>query len=463
MEGLNSPAQRCLLPPTGIDAAVSPTLQLALYGGLLAAFLLGALWRPPVAIAAILSLYGLKQWGQASSAFLADHGTFTNYAIGSIVLAALAARRLRGNCVLCNVRGSTWAVLALYAYALLSLVWTPRPDLALNMWGIGAPYMITAIFLAPLSVDDSEDLYRGYFALLVLGGVLVLALLLFAKWGDRGVLVGGGSSELETNPLAIANLAGAVASAALFLRARRFPVISWILRLALVAVALVVVVKSGSRGQLVATLATLVVMLPVAFKLSQARGLVPILIAVAVIGVAVQFAAQSYIRRDDDRWSQRDAAGAASQRWQMSEELLSYWAQSPGAVFFGLGNSASFDPTIVGSYPHDVPAETLGEEGLLGFSIYLYINWLALKGLLTALRAAKDDPSQRQLLAVAGANYVFTLITTLKEGNMAGSAEFFMAAILLARMPEMLSTRLSPAATVAADAPALPRFANMMR
>jgi len=264
---------------------LNSTAQLALYGALLAGFLLAALWRPPVSIAAILCIYGLKQWGQTSSAWLAAHGTFTNFAIGVIVLIALVVRAMRGKCVLCNVRGSTAAVIALYLYALLSLLWTPRPDLALDMWGAGAPYVVTAVLLAPLAVHDSEDLYRGYFALLIFGGVLVFALLLFAKWGDRGVLISGVGTD-ETNPLAIASLGGAVAGAAMFLRTRRFPVVSWILRLVLVAAALAVVVKTGSRGQLIATLGTLVLMLPVAFNLSQVRGLIPILIAVAVVGFA---------------------------------------------------------------------------------------------------------------------------------------------------------------------------------
>jgi hypothetical protein len=443
---------------------LNSTAQLALYGALLGGFLLAALWRPPVSIAAILCIYGLKQWGQTSSAWLAAHGTFTNFAIGVIVLIALAVRAMRGKCVLCNVRGSTAAVIALYLYALLSLLWTPRPDLALDMWAVGTPYVVTAVLLAPLAVHDSEDLYRGYSALLIFGGVLVFALLLFAKWGDRGVLISGVATD-ETNPLAIANLGGAVASAAMFLRTRRFPVVSWILRLLLVAAALAVVVKSGSRGQLIATLATLVVMLPVAFDLSRVRGLVPILIAVAVIGYAAQYAAQHYIRRDDDRWSQSDAAGAASERWKMCQELLSHWGESPGTMLVGLGNSAAFDPNIIGAYPHDVPIETLCEEGVLGLAIYLGINGMALSGLRKAFRATKNDPQLRGLLAVAAANYVFTLITTLKEGNMVGSAEFFLAAILLARMPEMLAAKSAPVAAPAHDAPAhaTPRFANLMR
>lgn len=440
-----------------------PAAQLALYGALLSGFFLTAMWRPSVAVAAVLCIYGLKQWGQTSSSWLAAHGVFTNFAVGFVVLTALFARWCRGKCVVCNVRQSTWAIFALYAYALFSLLWTPRPYLALDMWQLDYPYIITAIFLAPLAVEDSQDLHTSYYALMLMGGVLVIALLLLAKWGDRGVMVNG-QSELETNPLAIANLGGAVASAALFLHTRRLPILTWIIRLVLVAAALAVIVKSGSRGQLVATLLTILLMLPVAFPLSRVRGLVPVCIALAVIAGAAQYAAQNYIRRDDDRWSSFDASGAASQRWQMCMALLEHWQESPGSVLFGLGNSASFDPNVVGSYPHDVPVETLCEEGAIGFGIYLGIYWLALRGMLQGLRQTQGDAGSRRLLAVAGANFIFTAITSFKEGNMADSAEFFMSAILLARMPELLARHHSlpkPAANEAAAT--APRFANLMR
>src|SRR6266702_6899482 len=152
---------------------MSPAGQLALYGVLLAGFFLTALWRPSVSVAAVLCIYGLKQWGQATSAWLAAHGPFTNFAIGVVVLTGLAIRQFRGKCVLCNVRQGTWAVIALYAYAFFSLLWTPRQDLALDMWGLAYPYVTTAVFLAPLAIEDSDDLYQSYFALLIMGGVLV--------------------------------------------------------------------------------------------------------------------------------------------------------------------------------------------------------------------------------------------------------------------------------------------------
>ncbi|HVW70113.1 MAG TPA: O-antigen ligase family protein [Steroidobacteraceae bacterium] len=443
-------------------------VQFALYAVLLGGFFVAALWRPPAAIAAVLCLYGLKQWGQTSNGWLAAHSSFTNFAIGAVVLVALASRVARSKCILCNIRGAGWVVIALYGYCLLSLIWTPRPDLALAMWASAAPYVITGILLAPLVIGDADDLYQACWILLILGGTLVVALLAFAKWGERGLLISGFSptSDMETNPLAIANLGGAVATAAMFLRTRLLPAASWLVRLGLVAAALALVVKTGSRGQLVTVIATLVLMLPVAFPISRIRGLIPIFMAVAVVGMAAQYSAQTLIKRDDDRWSQRDTVAAASERWRMGSLLLSHWADSPATVVFGLGNSAAYDPEIIGIYPHDVPVEVLGEEGLVGLAIYLSLNGLALRGFLRSWRVTRDNPQQRPLLAVAAANFVFAWVTTFKEGNMVPAVEYFMAAILLARMPELLAARTAPTAATPATiavAPPRPLFANIMR
>jgi len=128
-----------------------------------------------------------------------------------------------------------------------------------------------------------------------------------------------------------------------------------------------------------------------------------------------------------------------------------------------LSSRAAFDPDVLGGYPHNVPAETLGEEGAIGFVIYLAINWMALKGLREGLRLTRADDSLRRLLAVAGANYIFTLLTTLKEGNMVGSAEFFMSAIILARLPEMIALMRQPASVPEVEAAPAMAFANLMR
>ena len=441
-------------------------MQIGFYLALLALIGLGALWRPEIAVTGVLSIFGLKQWGQTASPFLAAHGTFTNIAIGLIVLCAILVRLARGQCVFCNIRRSTWVVMGLYAYAFLSLTWTPRLDLASNVWLHDAPYVLTVVFLAPLCVSSAKQLEVSYRMLVIAGGVLVLALLVLGKWGNRGLLMGEGNSDMETNPLAIAALAGSVASAAMFVGWRRFAALGWVVRLLVVAACLAVIIRSGSRGQFIAALAALVVMLPIGFQISRVRGFIPIIVGVVVIAAATAYAATNYIRRDDARWDQSVAQSAVSTRLEFGRKVLSAWTESPFNILFGLGNSASYDPRILGGYPHNVALETLAEEGLVGIAVYLQVIWLAGRGLFEGLRIARQRPEIRGVLAASSANFLFSLVISLKEGSMISSSFYFLAALLLARIPELaLADAGEPAAaqTPAAPMPAGPVFANMMR
>lgn len=417
------------------------SLNLILYVALLAGLAVGTLLRPAVAIAAVVCLFGLKQWGASAHPWLAQHGAFTNIAIGCVVLAALALQTFRGECVLCRMGKSYWAVFALYAYALLSLFWTPRPDLAFGtVWLHDYPLIVTAVFLAPLTVKNLDGLRTTLIALAVTGGLLMVVMLLFGKWGNRGLITLSVSLlDRETNPLAIAGLAGCVAAAAMFAPVRNLKWLVWLPRLAVLAVCLVVVVRSGSRGQLIAASLAIVAMLPVAYRASRFTGLAAIVIAVVVLGGAVVYGVSEFIQAGDARWTQSLAARDALGRWHATQRLISVWSDSgAGAMLLGLGNSASFDPRIIGFYPHNIPLEVLGEEGLIGAVLYIYVLWVAVSGLWRAWQAVQGRPEARGVVAAVGAAFTFTFLISLKEGNMIGSCYFFLFAILLGRMPSLV-------------------------
>ena len=59
-----------------------------------------------------------------------------------------------------------------------------------------------------------------------------------------------------------------------------------------------------------------------------------------------------------------------SGRLEKSANLLHVWINEPGAILVGLGNSASTWSGLNGSYPHMVPVEILGEEGLIGAAFF---------------------------------------------------------------------------------------------
>lgn len=438
---------------------------LAVYAGLLALLAVAVFVRPPTALAAVSCIYGLKQWGQSTSGWLAAHPPATNLAIGVLVLCAIATAKLRGRCILCNIPKITWPILALLVYSLLSLEWTPRLDIAGPIWVSSGPYLLTFVVLVPLVLHETEDFRAALSWLIVVGGILVFVLLVFGTWGLRGLSLGAHSAEQETNPLALAGLGGSVAAAAMLLHPQRAKLLAWVFRLGVVGASLILIVRSESRGQLVAVVAAMLLMLPFSVRIGSLQGIVVAVVGCVVVAGALQFAFTKVVSHEDaDRWSQSTGSADAEVRLSMVEKLLNASSASGATLLFGLGNSASWDPEINGIYPHNVPMEVLGEEGLVGFVLYASIFVAAFVALLQALIASSGDQASRSVVTAVGASFLFFILISFKQGNMIGSVEFFMYAILLARLSRALTQPRSAVATApgAAVIP-MPLYPNMMR
>src|SRR5262249_3272284 len=155
------------------------------------------------------------------------------------------------------------------------------------------------------------------------GGLLVVLMLALGEWGDRGLIIGSASVyDRESNPLAIAGLAGCVAGAVMFAPLKRLKGLAWPVRLAVLAVCLIVVVRSGSRGQFLAAAVAVVAMLPIAYRATRFSGLVAIVVAVAVLGGAAFYGVSEFIHTGDARWSQSYASRDALGRWYAGLQLL---------------------------------------------------------------------------------------------------------------------------------------------
>jgi hypothetical protein len=329
------------------------------------------------------------------------------------------------------------------------------------------PYQVTFILLVPLLIQETEDFSIALRWLLYIGGPLVVVLLVFGHWGIRGIYVGDAKWENETNPLALAGMAGTMAAVALFLRASKSSILSLILRLALLSVGLLLIVRSGSRGQLIAAVVASLLMTPVAFKFTSLRGLAAATTGVCVIGASIVFGLAQLIAGmgfGEERWNGANSLADAAIRWDNIGALLSAWNKGPATIIFGLGNSASFDPSIIGFYPHNVPAEVLGEEGLLGFLLYAWILIECGRSLMNASIITRGNQESRGLVAAVGAAFLFSFILTLKQGNMMGSVDFFLFAILIARLERSLQVQAPAASEHAGELRGrLAMFPNLLR
>jgi hypothetical protein len=437
------------------------------YAVLLCLFAIGAWLRPPSAIAALACLFGLKQLGEASHALLAVHAVVTNLAVASVVALAVVRRLMQGKMTEDRKPAVYWLILAFYAYALLSLAWTPALAPALKLWGHDYPYIVLLVFVAPWLAITNAELRTAFGWLTYVGGLLVVALLFTAHWGDRGLLVSSGGGLDEANPLAIADVAGVVAVAALFIVPERLRTLAWLVRLLIAAVCAIAIVRSGSRGQLFAICVSALLMLPIAYRVTGLRSAAGALVAMFVVGSAVAWAVESYVHWWDARWVQSTASGDVTGRWAMALELLNAWSRHATSIIFGIGNSGSFLPSIVGFYPHNVPLEILGEEGMVGFVLYVVLIARVAFAAFGGVRHAGSDLAQRGLLAVTLGCFLFTLIVSLKQGNAIGSVTFFMFSVLACRAAAQVSA--THMRTLAATPPNLRQtevqsaFPNLLR
>jgi hypothetical protein len=402
-----------------------------------------ALWKyPAVALAGVFCMFGLEQWGQATTTFFAQYHTATNYLIGGILVLALMVQGMRkGFSLLVGYPTVGWLTLALFLYAFASMQWAPRSDISLDIWASRWPYVVTFIVLSPLLITQSRDLRATNIGLLVVGGLLTILLLFFVTWDNRRIVMG---HDLG-NPLAVSTMAAMVVLIAVLSdpwpESRLWVPLKW----TLVALCLVLVVRSASRGQLFGTLLVSVACWPISRRLANVKQFVILGLVVALLGGATSWAIDEYSSEQmngarGSRWNEQAAQEDFSGRLNNAMFLVRLAYESPVTVLLGLGNSASYDPRILGIYPHFVPLEVLAEEGLIGFGLYLTILFCSMRSCVRCFRSIANEPRERLLLGGLVGLYMFTLLLSFKQGSLLGNLEFFMLSIILGRYEGILSS-----------------------
>lgn len=404
-----------------------------------------ALWRyPAVALAGVLCMFGLEQWGQATTSFFAQHHTATNLLIGGMLVLALITQGVRkGFSIFAGYPVVGWLTLALFLYAFASTQWAPRPDISLNLWESRWPYIVTMLILAPLLITETRDLRSVYTGLFLTGGILSVLLLFFVKWEARRiVLTEALGKEGLGNPLTVAAIAGMVVLIVVLADPWPRLKLGVPLKWALVGLCLLLIIKSGSRGQLLGVLFVSVACWPISRGLKNVKQFVLLSFVIVFLGIvtnlAIQELSSEQLYGGRGRWDEQAAQEDVSGRLKNAFLLVRLAYSSPEGVLFGLGNSASYDQRILGIYPHFVPLEILAEEGLIGFALYLMIYYCTVCSTIRSFRIVVDEPTERLLLGGLVGLYLFTSILSLKQGSLLLNMEPFMLAIILGRYEHAL-------------------------
>lgn len=404
-----------------------------------------ALWRyPAAALAGVLCMFGLEQWGQATTTFFAQHQTATNLLIGGLLLLALAIQAARkGLSIFAGYPAVGWLTLGLFLYAFASTQWAPRPDLSLKLWASRWPYIVTMIMLAPLLVTKTQDLRSVYTGLFLIGGMLSVLLLFFVKWEARRIVLAGTLGEEGLgNPLTVAAVAGMVVL--IVILADPWPRMKlWIpIRWALVGISVMLIIKSGSRGQLLGVLFASVACWPLSRSLKNVKQFALLAFVIVFLGITTSLAIQEFSAQqahgERGRWDEQAAEHDVSGRLSNAFLLVRLAYSSSETMLFGLGSSASYDQRILGIYPHFIPLEILAEEGLIGFSLYLMIYYFTACSVIRSFRIVAHDPKERLLLGALTGLYLFASILSLKQGSLLLNLEPFMLGIIIGRYERAL-------------------------
>ena len=384
-----------------------------------AAVLIGTFVRPSVAVAGAMCMYGLKQWGQSSSLWFAEYRTFANFYVAGLVVLALALQRRRREVQ--PAWSIAWmASFLLLGYSCLTIAWTPVVSIALDQWAQQLPYLLLFGFLVPQLITSCDDLYIAGMWVIVIGAALGALALGFGQWGERSLLIAGGQLEDTTNPLAIAQVGGYVFLFSLFTLPHRMPFWRRGMIFLAISIAVALILRSGSRGQLIAALVAGAVGWPLASKRALSGALITLSLVACVVGV-LGVEAWDYVLKtggDAARWSVAESGMATESRWHEASLLLGHALGNPISALFGLGNSSSW--YYINIYPHVSAMEVLAEEGLIGAILYGTMLAAAAGDIARLAKNRKDSDSERTRfgVAVAVGLFAFEFILTQKQGSL---------------------------------------------
>lgn len=419
-------------------------MVLAVVAVVFACLFVAAVFRPGTCLSAIIVGYGFEQWAVANSVFFAQRGQLINYLMGGVVLVAFVASIAKhGNPLSINT-SVFWGFILLYLYAGLACLWAPKVmETSLFVYQYYMPYTVCFGLLAPLCIRTKDDFKSAMISTLIFGAITMVLLLVGTRihgWGRTIVVAEGalqnrvGESTQRLGPLAIAEMSASVALIALLVNFRGVTKLFSLLRWPIILLGFALIIRSGSRGQLLACVAAAAAFVGLArgYK-KEFQVFIGAAFLLILVGVTI-FMFASFSTDSADRWT---ASGMAESfegtRGYFCATLLSAWVnEGPMAWLIGLGSSASFD--IIQIYPHVVVVEVLAEMGIIG--LVSYLSWVVLVALafFRSAKVATESAEDRGLAAVMGALLLFSFMLTFKQGAFQMQTSFFMFCQVAARL-----------------------------
>lgn len=391
----------------------SPAL-VAIGGALIA--VVGAFLTPQLLLALFLVAGGLKAAPWLSGA-PGDLTVLT--AVG--LLAAMAVRSFRSDGIRAFPPATIFAA-ALAGLVVLSVLWSPAPDLGLEK-ALRFETLTMLAFVAPfVLVRTRGDLYRLMIFLLAVSLVVALTAVP-GKNPTEALTVAGGDSEIE---LALYASTGLVACAGFLMLVGRSPLrFLWAIPALYLAGT---VISAGSRGVFIGSLLASLVIGVRVIRASRAK-LLPI--AVMVLAAIVAFGFLTSLSGRAAQKYQGLLGGNEATTLGKRDFLLQDGIDLAFAYPMGRGASG-YQAETQFIYPHNAFVEVADEQGLIGLALLVALMTAAFR---SSLRAPEGPRSPESILA--GGLLIVLVVDAMVSQSFTQFRELWMAMGLALALPNI--------------------------
>ncbi|MEM9065845.1 MAG: O-antigen ligase family protein [Planctomycetota bacterium] len=397
--------------------------------------------RPQYAIVLLLLLYPMEQVMQANIPQLGAAPWLINVIVGLLVLfgsfRALIGAYSPFTGYLNPVMGAT---AALYAVTFVGVLLGPDVAGAFDKLRSASPYLALLLIFPTLLVTRLED-WRRIIVPTLAGGSAVLVLMLLSPRtvfaGARLIIdledVVGGAG----NPLATAQLGGLIAIFGVLYKSERGGQVLLLIRIAAIGLGLSIAALSGSRGQLIASIAASLICFPLARQVRNPVQFVGTVVS-SFVFLAVGYAVLGRVLsgRAGERWGAEALQDGVDSRLYFATEALMAWAQNPAAWPLGTGtfSSGALIAALEDTYIHNSVVQVIAENGVIGFTLFATAMWLTYRAGMRLVSLYSNNPGLRSAAACLIAMCIYEFLLSLKQGDFVATGAPFWTFLIVGKL-----------------------------
>jgi len=380
-------------------------------------------------------MFGFEQFLQTQTPFFLDNGQLVNLGVGVVVLVA-AVTWLLINYEKFYLDPVQIATLLLAGLCYTSELWTRSPYSFSTYYSTARPYFILFLVVAPIITLDKNSIKQGIRAALLIGIPLIYLFVFFVEWEGRAIrlaapVLDNGQLRWYSPPLALSTMSAYIGILAIVITPKRL--FLKVIYIVTAALAFYITFRTQSRGQLLAMILVTFVCYPLANRATQLKGLFLTLAGFTFLAMGLYLVFTNLELGTINRWGENKIQADMEGRFSMLQTLLEKWSTGgPFTLLFGFGSASSF--SLCGFYVHNLPGEILGELGLAGASLFIFIYLRTIANSYKIIKKLEFYPDTRREAIAIIAMFIFASIISMKQGALFSWAELFFFAITIAHL-----------------------------